>query len=110
MKRASIAPPFEMPELRQAAETVRRHVAEPRERGEGRERPVDRSEYERLKADLQKTKAELEKVRAREAELFDTVADMQTRTAAKKERTAGTDWKRAIVLSEIIGPPRGRRK
>ena len=110
MKRADIAPRLAVTELRQAVQAVRSFAGPPAENEEGYDPHVEHREYERLKAELKAAKAELEKVKAHERELSDALAQREKRPAPRKEEKADISWKRAIVLSEILGTPRSRRK
>lgn len=110
MKQRGFVPLLEMPELRQAVDAVRRYAGAPAEHEEGYDPHVEHREYERLKEEMRKTKAELEKVKARESELTDALAEAKRRAAPRRESAGDISWKRAVVLSEILGPPRGRRK
>ena len=106
MKPGRFPPLLELDELRQ---TVRRYVSQPGEGEEGYDPHVEHRDYERLKEEMRIAREELDRAKAHERELKDTLAEMSSRTASAKERPA-TDWKRAVVLSEVLGKPRSRRK
>ena len=110
MKRADMNPRLAVNELRQAVETVRRFAGQPAENEEGYDPHVEHRDYERLKEEMRKTKAELEKVKAHERELSDVLAEAAKRPAPRKEESGSISWKRAIVLSEILGTPKSRRR
>ena len=112
MKRADISPRTAAMELRQAVQFVRNIAGAPAENEEGYDPHVEHREYERLKAELRAAKAELERVKAHEMALTDELAAASaSRPAPRKiEESGNISWKRAIVLSEILGTPRSRRK
>ena len=110
MKRADMYPRLAVNELRQAVQAVRQFAGQPAENEEGYDPHVEHRDYERLKEEMRKTKAELEKVKAQERELTDALAETAKRPAPRREESGNISWKRAIVLSEILGPPRSRRK
>ena len=110
MKRADMYPRLAVNELRQAVQAVRQFAGQPAEDEEGYDPHVEHRDYERLKEEMRKTKAELEKVKAHERELSDALAEAEKRPAPRREEKGSISWKRAIVLSEILGPPRSRRK
>ncbi len=83
-------------------------TAEPAEHEEGYDPHPEHRDYELLKEEMRKTRDELAKVRAHERALEDALAEQ---TAAKPAASADkTDWKRAIILSEILGTPRSRKR
>ena len=110
MKRADMYPRLAVNELRQAVQAVRQFAGQPAENEEGYDPHVEHRDYERLKEEMRKTKAELEKVKAHGRELTDALAEAENRPAPRREESGSISWKRAIVLSEILGPPRSRRK
>ncbi|MBR2329602.1 MAG: hypothetical protein IKA58_06955 [Clostridia bacterium] len=110
MKRADMYPRLAVNELRQAVQAVRQFAGQPAEDEEGYDPHVEHRDYERLKEEMRKTKAELEKIKAHERELTDALAEAEKRPAPRREERDSISWKRAIVLSEILGPPRSRRK
>ena len=110
MKRADMYPRLAVNELRQAVQAVRQFAGQPAEDEEGYDPHVEHRDYERLKEEMRKTKAELEKVKAHERELSEALAEAEKRPAPRREEKGSISWKRAIVLSEILGPPRSRRK
>lgn len=109
MKPGKLPPLLETDELRQAVQTVRRYVSPPAENEEGYDPHVEHRDYERLKEEMRIAREELAKARAHERELRDTLDEMSSRPASAAKRP-GTDWKRAVVLSEVLGTPRCRRK
>ena len=110
MKRADMYPRLAVNELRQAVQAVRQFAGQPAEDEEGYDPHVEHRDYERLKEEMRKTKAELEKAKAHERELSEALAEAEKRPAPRREESSNISWKRAIVLSEILGPPRSRRK
>ena len=110
MKRADMYPRLAVNELRQAVQAVRQFAGQPAENEEGYDPHVEHRDYERLKEEMRKTKAELEKLKTHERELTDALAETAKRPVPRREESGSISWKRAIVLSEILGPPRSRRK
>ncbi len=110
MKRADMYPRIAVTELRQAVQAVRSFADRPAENEEGYDPHVEHRDYERLKEEMRKTREELEKVKAHERELSDALAEAEKRPASRKEESGSISWKRAIVLYEILGAPKGRRK
>ena len=112
MKRPDMSPRAAALELRQAVQMVRSFAGMPAEDEEGYDPHVEHRDYERLKAELKAAKAELERVKAHEMALTDELAAVaEERLAPRKGDESGSiSWKRAIVLSEILGTPKSRRK
>ena len=110
MKRIDMSPRVAAMELRQAVQFVRSVAGMPAEDEEGYDPHVEHREYERMKAELNAVKKELERVRDQKNELAEALEEAEVRTVHVKKEADSMSWKRAIVLSEIIGPPRSRRK
>ncbi len=110
MKRGNRIPLLDIPELRQAVEAVRNFAGQPAEHEEGYDPHVEHREYERLKAELKSARAELERVRNQKEELAEALDKAEMRSVAAERESDSMSWKRAIVLSEILGTPRSRRK
>lgn len=110
MKRPDMSPRAAALELRQAVQMVRNAAGMPTEDEEGYDPHVEHREYERLKAELYSVEKELEKVKKQKIELAEARDEAEVRAVHAQRESESVSWKRAIVLSEIIGPPRSRRK
>ena len=110
MKRPDMSPRAAVLDLRQAVQMVRSFAGMPAEDEEGYDPHVEHREYERLKAELNAVEKELERVRNQKNELAEALDDAEIRAVHAKREAQGMSWKRAIVLSEILGTPKSRRK
>ena len=96
--------------MMQAVQAVRRNVSMPRVNEEGYDPHVEHREYERLKEEMRKAKEELAKAKERERALEEALESRQQPRSKQPSSNSSISWKRAIVLSEILGTPRSRRK
>ena len=110
MKRPDMSPRAAALDLRQAVQMVRSFAGMPAEDEEGYDPHVEHRDYERLKAELNAVEKELERVRNQKNEIAEALDDAEIRAVHAKREAQGMSWKRAIVLSEVIGTPRSRRK
>ena len=110
MKRPDMSPRAAALDLRQAVQMVRSFAGMPTEDEEGYDPHVEHRDYERLKTELNAVEKELERVRNQKNELAEALDDAEIRAVHAKREAQGMSWKRAIVLSEILGTPKSRRK
>lgn len=108
MKQSAFPPRLELNDLRQAVRGAMRYAAPPAPHEEGYDPHPEHRDYELLKAEMRKLQDELARSRAHERELSESLETVKARPTT--DTPTRTGWKRAIVLAEILGPPRGRRK